>query len=45
MNEQRINALYCALETLRGQGGGFSPHERQSAIEQLILMLQEEQAK
>lgn len=35
MNKAQLNALYCALMTLRGNGGGFSPSERERAITEL----------
>lgn len=33
--QDEINALNCALMTLRGEGGGFSPDEKQKAIDTL----------
>lgn len=32
MNADLINALFCAINTLQGTDGGFSPHEKQNAI-------------
>lgn len=45
MNPDRINALFCAINTLQGNEGGFSPHEKANAIQELKRMLAEEESK
>lgn len=37
MNRDLINALFCAINVLRGTAGGFSPHEKANAITALEL--------
>lgn len=43
MNSPAIDALLCAIQTLKGNGGDYSPHEKANAIEQLEIMLGEKQ--
>lgn len=45
MDKDLVNALFCALESLRGNAGGFSPHEKQNAIEKLQFLLAAEESK
>lgn len=45
MNADRVNALLCAIHAIQGIDGGFSPHEKENAVEQLRNMLAEEEAK
>jgi hypothetical protein len=39
MNRELINALFCAINMLRGTAGGFSPHEKASAADVLDVEL------
>lgn len=39
MNHELINALFCAVNVMRGTAGGFSPHEKANAIAALELEL------
>jgi hypothetical protein len=40
MNRELINALFCAINVLRGTAGGFSPHEKANAITVLVLEME-----
>jgi len=37
MNRELINALFCAVNFMRGTAGGFSPHEKANAIAALEI--------
>jgi hypothetical protein len=37
MNRELINALFCAVNMLRGTAGGFSPHEKKNAADALEI--------
>jgi hypothetical protein len=39
INRPMINALFCAVNILKGTEGGFSPHERSSAADVLEVEL------
>lgn len=43
MNRDRVNALMCAIHAIQGIDGGFSPHEKENAVEELRKMLAEEE--
>jgi hypothetical protein len=45
MNADRINALLCAIHSIEGIEGGFSPHEKSNAVQELKRMLVEEEKK
>jgi len=45
MNADRINALLCGIHAIEGIDGGFSPHEKALAVQQLKQMLAEEENK
>lgn len=39
--EQQLNALACALATMRGTAGGYSPREHDAAITELQSMYEQ----
>ena len=45
MNQQLINALACALASLRGTAGGYSPVEKAEAVVELEKLMAEEVKK
>lgn len=45
MNQDRVNALLCAIAVLDGTSGGYSPHEKYNAKLLLMDMLAEEEKK
>jgi hypothetical protein len=43
VNSLLKDALLCAIQTLKGNGADFSPHEKENAIEQLTILLAEKE--